>query len=240
MVPPARGRPSRNSARPGADYMRGVAPDDRPEVDAARQGAEGAPQSPSSRDAQNASATAGCRSAPAARPAARSRAARRSAARGLDPSKSDSSPACLPRRATARSTAAPCSISSIRTPVECGVSRHRAQHVEADHVAEPSQIELSGASRYSRGSPTPRRSRSRRSTRAPRRRAPAARLQIQYLLTAVARRRNSVLALVAGAVVGARQAHRGHRGGFGLHAEVREHVLHQRAARSSSLPNAER
>ena len=63
-----------------------------------------------------------------------------------------------------------------------------------------------------------------------------ARLQVQYLPTAVARRLNSCASLdvLAGLgvgvrfVVGARQAHRQRGGGLGLEAQVGEHVAHQR------------
>ena len=96
-------------------------------------------------------------------------------------------------------------------------------------LPEPSQIEASGPRGRGAACPTPRRSRRRRGTRAPRTRAGRA-LADQYLATGVPRPLELCASLGRRRrlVVGARQPHRQHRRRLGLDREVGEHVAHQR------------
>ena len=92
-------------------------------------------------------------------------------------------------------------------------------------LPEPSQIEFSGASRYSSGipesstKPLPPRHSSASAACA------GARLDTQYFITAVANRRNAGLGRL---VVAARHPHRRDRRRLGLDRQVGEHVAHRR------------
>ena len=134
------------------------------------------PPSPASREAQNASATRGRRGARAASPGARGPSARRPGGRGpRSPRGRQNSSRSSPTKASRRGSAPAASSTSPKNASSvCGLLGQGAQDVERDHVAralpDPVQraVAVAGAA-----SPTPRRSRCRRSTRAPRRRAPA-------------------------------------------------------------------
>ncbi len=197
------------------------------------------PPSPPRREAQNASATA-------------AGALRTSS----EPCRHSAMPSTT-RRARVSSVAgsANWSLSSAHAGVEARVgaaapARPRAGTPRASAASASARAARRGSSRCpspprsrraaprGRGaaSPTPPRSRRRRGTRAPRTRGSARACSVQNLPTAVARRLNSCASLSSSPavgvgvrfVVGAREAHRQRGRGLGLHAQVGEHVAHQR------------
>ena len=115
-----------------------------------------------------------------------------------------------------------------RTPPAPPACAQRAQHVEAMTLPEPSQIERQRRlAVQARHAATPRRSRCRRGTPAPRRRG-SARACRPSTCRPRRRARLEVVARVAGIVVGAREAHRQRGRRLGLDRQVGEHVAHQR------------
>ena len=175
----------------------------------------------------------GRRSARAASPAARAPSARRGAARATR-SRRD-------RASSSRSSAAAASRRGVGAGGLVDLGEERLERLRARGPSRaarrgtarcPSPPRSSSAATRGRGaaSRTPRRSRCRRSTRAPRPRGRTARLQSPVLEHRVGEPLERVSPLVAGdrLVVGARQAHRADRRRLGLDREVGEHVPHQR------------
>ena len=224
-----------------ASRARGSARDRGP----ARARRSASPPAPPRRAAQNASATAAGapRSSSDAWSARASRSTRRARARrsAIAPGRASQSLELRGRGVETRvARRAPARSSSSSAGSALGLARHRAQHVEADHVAGalPDRVErrLAVEARQDR---TPRRSRCRRGTPSPRRSSRGARLHTQYLPTAVAMRAKRALARVARRlVVGARQPQHRAPSRPRTRARGRPARSASAAARRSRLPKA--